>query len=417
MKKIFLDSWQRKLVSFVLAIIVWIVVNHSMSSQKTIHNISVKVKNLPEGKTVEGLQKDGTLNRKISLTLSGNQAILDRLSGSQIQVMIDAKNKRGEWITSVSKKNLVSLSSEIDIASAVSKVSHHDLIIKMSNLVSERIPVLVTKPIGDAPKGYQFLDIWPYHLFITVQGPQEAIKRLKAKGLKLTFNLSDISPSELDALSTKNRGSFSDEMSFFIPDSWKKLSIPSLSEVDLPIDDPKSASLRIDFTKKDLIPIDNPIPISLFFPLKFSRSLNPVTAQIKIGNVVEKRNGIFLLTLPLFAKGVSRQFVDVIKDRIEVSIMASGNQEKLSFPWRVQFMFPQDLEDQYVTKLLNDYPEENTSLQVREEYLRNRFRNFMNSFRLYTKEEKKLSLDIALEKDKLVINTETSPEICQTPSK
>ncbi len=404
LRKIFVENWQRKLVSLVLAIVVWIVVNHSMSSQKTVHNVSVKVKNLPKGKTIEGIQKDGTLNRKISLTLSGNQNVLENLSGADLQVVINAKNRQKEWIAPITKKNLVNLSSQFDIASSISDISQHNFVVKMSNLISEKIPVLVTKPVGDCPKGYQFLDIWPYHLFLTVEGPEEAVKRLKAKGLKLTFNLDDISASDLESLSQQKADSLSDEVSFPVPSSWKKISVASLSETALFLDDPKAKTLRIDFTKKNLIPIENPIPISLFFPLKFSRSFNPGTTQIKTSSIVEKRNGMFLLTLPLFAKGVPKRFVDIIKDRIEIAIIPSTHQERLFFPWSVQFVFPKDLEDQYVAKVLSEYPEKDLVPQVKEEYLRNRFRKFMSCFQLYTQKEEKLSLDIGFQEDKLIIN-------------
>ena len=53
----------------------------------------------------------------------------------------------------------------------ISRVSPYDMIIRQSKLVTEKIPVLVTQPIGEAPKGYQFLDVWPYQLFVTVTRP------------------------------------------------------------------------------------------------------------------------------------------------------------------------------------------------------------------------------------------------------
>jgi len=195
--RFFVENWQRKLISLILAMIIWMVVSHSMTTTKVVHSIPVRVTHLPPEKTIEGMQVNGVLNRKISLTLTGNKSALDEVSGKDLEVVIDASGKSNEWIATISKKNIVSLNPEIDSAKMISRVAPFDMIIKQSKLVTEKIPVLVTQPIGEAPKGYQFLDVWPYQLSVTVNGPEEAVKRLKTRGLKLTFNLNDISRSDL----------------------------------------------------------------------------------------------------------------------------------------------------------------------------------------------------------------------------
>jgi hypothetical protein len=61
----------------------------------------------------------------------------------------------------------------------------------------------------------------------------------------------------------------------------------------------------------------------------------------------------------------------------------------------VQFVYPHELEDRYVNLALTDAHESGEmELHLREEYLRNRFRNYMNRFRIYTADGKKLHLDI-----------------------
>jgi hypothetical protein len=166
--KLFLEHWHRKLVSVLLASIIWFVVNHSMTTTKTIDNIPVRVTNLPPQKTIEGMQVNGILNKRISLTMNGSKNALDELTGKDIEVLIDASGKSDEWIATIDKKNISSLNPDLDPAKMISKVTPIEMIVRQSKLVNEKIPVLVTRPIGEAPKGYQFLDVWPYHLSVTV---------------------------------------------------------------------------------------------------------------------------------------------------------------------------------------------------------------------------------------------------------
>ena len=171
------------------------------------------------------MQVNGILNKRIVLTITGNKSAMDDLTGKDLEVVIDAQGKTDQWIASISKKNLVSLHPDLDIAKMISRVAPYDMIIKQSKLVTEKIPVRVTQPIGEAPKGYQFLDVWPYLLYVTVTGPEEAVKRLKSRGLTLTFNLSDITRDDLERIQSSKKQP-TDEVSFFVPRSWTKVSLP-----------------------------------------------------------------------------------------------------------------------------------------------------------------------------------------------
>lgn len=397
--RLFLENWQRKLISLVLAMIIWLVVSHSMTVTKVVHNIPVRITNLPPEKTIEGMQANGFLNRKISLTLTGNKTALDDLSGKDLEAIIDATGKSEEWIATIGKKNLVSLNPELETAKMISKVSPFEMIIKQSKLVSEKIPVIITQPIGEAPKGYQFLDVWPYQLSVTVNGPEETVKRLKNRGIKLTFNLNDISHSELETLQTSKQEGQMDEISYFVPNAWKKLNLPMLSETQIEIDDPQAKALRIDFSRQDLLPIGASIPVTVFFPPKYSHTLNPETYSLAINEFISKKNGIKMTNLPLYAHGVSRLFLDTVKDMIQIVIVACPKSERETLLWNAQFMYPHELEDRYIAKVLSESSDEIGDVQphLREDYLRNRFRSYMNRFRLYTPHNKKLSLKIELQ--------------------
>ena len=345
----------------------------------------VRVVNLPPGKTVEGLQPGGTLAKKISLTVSGNKNALDALTANDLEVVVDAANAGNEMVINIDKKNLVSVNPELDIGTSISKVSGASIVLRPTRLVTEKIPIIVTNPIGEAPRGYQFIDIFPYRLFITVSGPEKAVKRLKDREIRLTFNLNDISRSQLDSLAAKSDQN-RDEVSFTVPDAWKQISIPSLSDAPLIIDDPDAKFMRIDFIRRDLIPLDKPIPVTVFYPPDLLNSLNPSTLALVPGGVLEQSHGVYLIQRPLAVKGVSRLFLDVVKDNIEIIVTAESMRELGSLSWSLQFIDPKKLEDFYLERLKSEPgEEEGTDLQhdLREDYLRNRFRNYMTKMQLF----------------------------------
>jgi len=403
-KQFFLDNWQRKLFSVILAMIIWIAVSLSMTVTKIVSNIPVRVINLEKEKTIEGMQVNGILNKRIVLTVTGNKSAMDDLTGKDLEVVIDAQGKPDQWIASISKKNLVGLHPDLDVAKMISRIAPFDMIIKQSKLVTEKIPVRVTQPIGEAPKGYQFLDVWPYLLYVTVTGPEEAVKRLKTRGLTLTFNLGDITRDDLERIQASKKQP-TDEVSYFVPSSWTKVSLPMLSDTPIEIDDPQAKALRIDFSRQDLIPLESSIPITVFFPPKFSSTLNPETYTLATNDFVIKKNGVKLINFPLYASGVSQLFTEIVKDMIQVVVIANPKTERDTLLWNAQFIYPHELEDRYVARIMSDADPENEQVQprLREDYLRNRFRSYMNRFRLYTPQNKKLVLKIELQANTITV--------------
>ncbi len=400
LQKIFVLNWQRKAVALLLGMIIWLVVNHSLTSTKTINNISVRVINLPPGKTIEGMQSNGKLNKKLTLTLVGNTHILEDLNSNDLEIVIDAMDKSEEWTNSISKKNLVSLNPEIDLGSSVSRIYQPNFTLRMTNLVTEEIPVSITRPIGEAPRGYQFLDVWPYNLTVKVSGPEDVIKRLKTKEQKLTFNLSDISKAQLDALASHQNTDKSGIVSFFVPDQWKQINIPLLSDTPIEINDTQDKTLRIDFVKYNLLPLESSILVSVFYPPEYSNSLNPLSLKIKPNTLVKESYGIFMINTPLYAKGTDRLFTQIVKDWIQIVVIASPKHAKQKLDWNLQFINSIELENQYIETLMSDASDEDIRSMrpsLREEYLRNRFRSYMNRFELFKSEYIKFEIDAFIE--------------------
>ena len=118
-----------------------------------------------------------------------------------------------------------------------------------------------------------------------------------------------------------------------------------------------------------------------------------------------------MITAPLCAQGVSRRFLEIVKDRIQVVIVAAPKSERELLLWNVQLIYPSELEDRFVAKMLSESGDEVSDIQphLREDFLRNRFRSYMDRFRLYTPNNKKLHLDITLQANSISATPENYP--------
>lgn len=414
LKRLFINNWPRKFFSLFLSIITWFFVNQSLTTTKTINNIPVRIVNIPPGKTIEGMQANDFLTKRIALTISGNKSLLEDLNANDLEVVVDASNKRGRWIESVSKKNVHAINPDLNLNQGITKVSQKNISIELTKLVTEKIPITITQPIGEAPKGYRFLDIWPYQLFITISGPENTVKKMKTRGVKLTFNLSDISKGELDDLSTESLRKERDVVSFFVPNEWKQITLPDLYPGPIEINDPSAKYLRIDFVRNEFIPINNPIPVSLFFPTSTAAILNPQKVSISnAGNIIESRYGLKLISKPLYASGVSELFIELMRDVMEIQVLVIPKSEERPLDWSLLFVNHQALEDKFVSMLLSDVSDEeihDLRPQMREEYLRNRFRNYMSRLQLFISENVPFNLNVIRQGNAVIINESKSNE-------
>nr|NGX33066.1 hypothetical protein [Candidatus Anoxychlamydiales bacterium] len=381
-------------------------INNSLTVTKTVGNIPIKVINLADDKTIPGMLPGGALSETLPITITGNQNFINQINANDLEIHIDLKNKTHNFTTLITKNNLISKNPNINLERSIKKVISSEITIKISRLVKEKIPVLITKPIGEAPKGYQFLDVWPYQLYITLKGPEEIIKNLKAKGLQLTFNLSDISQNELDIINAANKRGKKDIVSFFIPTVWKKINIPSLSPYPMEIEDPNSKALRLDFIKNDLIPINGPMPVALFFPPSTIDKLNPDTITLENSEFLKNINNSNMITTPLLAQGVGEDFINIIKEKMHIVILVDPKEDVNKLVWNTQVIIPIELEDKFVNKILaeeTDAEAKEMEPHMREEYQRHIFRSYMNICRLYISPEKKLNLKITLVGNKVQV--------------
>lgn len=409
--RVIIHNWQRKFLALISAIVIWFFVNHSIIETKVIPSVPIRVINLPTDKTVLGLLPNGVLSKRITLTLTGTKDVINELEPGDLVVVIDASTiDRDEWVLQINKKNLVSLNPSIDLVHHVTNVQHPEYILKLAKLVTAKIPVTILTPTGESPSGYQYIDVWPRHLFQTVSGPEEAVQNLKMKGLEVVFDLQEITQKDLDSIKSTHANYQDDEISFLVPHQWKQVAIPFHNDAKEEINDPEAQYLRIDFLRKEYQPIGKEIPIQVFYPLKTLATLNPSTLAVEISDLIHERNQITTLNMPLYLYGVSRLFVDIIKENILITLIAAPKKERDILQWSAQVVDPRSLEDTYVAFLIsNTSVGKSSQLNIpksREVMLRKRFREYMQKLTLYTAPDQKLNLESRIEDNKIHVNIE-----------
>lgn len=412
-KFFFLHQWQRKLVAFLTALFIWFFVNQSIISTKTILSVPIKVINLPNDKTIVGLLPNGFLYKRIALTLTGTKDVIEQLEPGDLEVVVDVSNQENEGVLTITKKNLVSLNPNINLSKHITAIDHPQFIIKMSPVLIEEIMIRMNQPIGEPPIGYEFLDIWPVHLIQKVSGPEEQVMNLKHQGLELTFNLNDILKEQLDVILPG--GNYDDIVSFTVPDHWKKVTLPLPNRPSEMINDPEGKFLQISFLRKQLLPVPTQLPIHVFYPLKNSETINPQSYAIVPNTFVKIKNDIPILDVPLFANNVSKLFLDIVKDSIELEIVTAPKKEREKLEWSINFVDKDHLEDTFVAFLLSNKGVVargmNIKTQERETYFRQRFRGYMQSFALYLSPQHKLEIDSTLEDHQIRVHVLNASQI------
>jgi hypothetical protein len=408
--RLFLKNWPRKLVALITAIFVWFLVSQTITVTRTIADVPVKIINLPADKTVLGLLPNGFLNKRISVTVSGSKSVVQDLMATDFEVVINTDGHKESWIATISKRNLNSLNPSLNLNKDISEVTANDIFIKLSKLVTDEIPVIITMPIGVPPKGYQFLDIWPRFLNQKVSGPEEQVRELKQRGLELTFNLNRITQADLEAIYERQK---KDEISFIVPDSWKKVAIPFKDNALEPLNDPRADLLRVDFLKQELILLGAELPITIFFPIKYSQTINPQTYSLATSPIVQKKNGLKRLTMPLYVHDVSHLFLEVVRDNLLLIIVAAPKNITENLHWAIQVVDDKNLEDAYVKASFKETDEKYTEAsfsQYSEQSIRYRFRDYMRKLEVFTEDGNPIKLKAQLEANTITIEQELPSE-------
>src|SRR5699024_7607956 len=119
-----------------------------------------------------------------------------------------------------------------------------------------------------------------------------------------------------------------DEVRYLVPSKWKMISIPFHNNTLEEINDPEAQNMRIYFLRKQTLPLDRELPLSIFFPLHTSETLNPSTVQIAESKFVKTKNNIPVLSVPLVVKDVSKLFLSIVRDNMQLTIIAVPPKER-----------------------------------------------------------------------------------------
>lgn len=404
MQRIFLHNWQRKCVAILAAAIIWLFVNHSIIETKTVPYVPVRILNLPQGKTALGLGANGTLSKRIHLNLTGTKDVIEKLETGDLEVQVDASEiYHDEWVLHITKKNLISLNPSINLTNHITNVHHNDYILRLSRLITDKVPVNITT-IGDVLPGYEFLGVWPEQIMQTVTGPEKEIQEMKKEGLVMAINLNDITKEHLDKLQNSQKPPHNDEISYFVPDKFKYITIPFYKNPQIKeLNDLDAENIRIDFLREELLELGREIPIRLFYPIKCSDTLNPKTHPLRPNDEIVEKNHLTYLTAPLFVSQVSQLFLDLVRDHIEIAVVIAPPEERQNLSWSLQIIDPGRLEDTYIAYWMANLAKEKNdnipSTKKNEALLRQRFRDYMQKLTLHTTKEFTLNLHCQLDGD------------------
>ncbi len=406
--RLFFNNWQRKILAIFTAMIVWLFVNHSITDTKVLPNIPIKIINIPTDKTIVGLLPNGTLSKRITLTLSGSKDVIQEVEPSDIEVVLDASAvETNEWIVVIGKKNLVSLNPDINLANSVTQVEHPDLVIHFSKLLTVKVPINILPPIGEAPQGFTLLDVWPQRLYQTITASEEEIAEIQAQKLQFEIDLNQISRVDLEAIRSVTTGAIdNNEVNYYIPAAMRKVYIPYSEGVVEEINDPEAKNLHVAFLIKQWLPLDFPLPIRVFYPVQTLSALNPGSHPLLPSHRIQALHNETLYKPPFYLYGVSKFFLDVVKNNLEISIIAAPPSQREVLEWSLNVVNAQELENTFVALIMaGEQPKQfgGGSARRRELSLRQRFRNYLQHLVLYQKPDHKLILDCVVTQDGILV--------------
>ena len=164
-------------------------------------------------------------------------------------------------------------------------------------------------------------------------------------------------------------------MSYYVPESWKKVQIPFLHDAKQELNGPEARHLRIDFLKKELLELGSSLPVTIFYPLANSNLVNPETHPLVAGEGLELRHDIVVVAKPLLVSNVSRLFLDIVKQKLEYIVIADTKDASKPLEYVLECVDWQRMEDVYV-ELFKELPQ-------KEAYFRDRFRIYLQNMELY----------------------------------
>ena len=406
MSSLLLHNWQKKIIALLIATIIWIWVNQSFVETTTLPQVAIKIINLPPGKTIAGMLPNGTLAKRITLTLTGTKDVIEKLESGDVGVVVDGSTiHQNEWILQVTKNNLVSLNPSINLSRHITQIAHKEYVLKLANLITEKIPVTLLKPVGEPPEGFLLLGVTPQTLYQIVTGPEPEVLDMKAKGLEMQFNLNEITKDDLEEIQMKLKKSANDEVSYHAPNKWKYVTLPFYRNPQVKeLNDPAADQIRLDFLALNILPLEKEIPVRVYYPPTSQEKINPKTCPLLLSECIFEKNGVKTLKAPLFVRHVGKFFLNLVADHLEISLIAGPKGEPLK--WSLQIINPIELENSYVAYWLSNKTEKGRATEYAEAVYRKRFKNYIQYLRLFVSKEKPFNLQAKWEGEGIIAHVE-----------
>jgi hypothetical protein len=397
MQTFFLHNWPRKLSALIISLLIWLTMNQSITMTRRFLNIPIRITNLKEGRTIQGLSSVGMLeDQRMELVITGKKYVLKNISASDLEVVIDANQQTGLWQPAIRASNIYNASTKMPLTKAVSKVSSSPMTLHIVPLIKKTIPIYISPPKGESPIGYSFMNIWPLRYEVTITGSKREVDFLEERGVPLQFNLSQISKEKLD------RSTSSDLIRFEVPDTWKKIRLPFPPYNNIAITDKNASHIYINFLKNDLIPIADHLPITFFTPEAPSIE-GPIS--IASNSFIQKSGSNYYFNAPLYVEGVSPHFANLIKNYLQIVIYLDQFHPGSRLRWSLNIVAKKHLMKQYV-RLIAERDKLKITPTIQEQ-IELDFQTFASKMRLYMGPKKPLILNPSLEGKTIFIETPT----------
>lgn len=167
MKKSILSNIGLKLISFGIALTLWLFITYRGQSELVI-DVPIEFKNIPKG--MEILRQSV---KEVSLNISGPDRLLKVIRPSEIRVIIDLSNaKKGESIFYIDRNN-VTVPSTIK----VQRIEPTNIRILMDESVKKTVPIKAFV-VGEPQRGYRIIEIKTDPSHIKIEGAKTEINKI-----------------------------------------------------------------------------------------------------------------------------------------------------------------------------------------------------------------------------------------------
>lgn len=168
MIKALTQNWSAKLLSLLLALILWFFITGEQTSEIGFA-IPLELKNIPKGMMVVN-----EVPNVVDVRVSGPRTILSNLRPSDYDLTIDLKD------THPGVTSFVRLENRIQVPSAlkITRLSPSILDVRLEKIFESTVPVKAVTT-GSLPKGYQLSGMLVTPPVVTIQGPRAEIRGIR----------------------------------------------------------------------------------------------------------------------------------------------------------------------------------------------------------------------------------------------